>query len=98
MRSIILLLFFIPFLSIAQKKQITLEDIFKKGTFRGEFVPGFITKTDDSLFDPNDIVDENGKKIETRDYEISADKKKGDIFQWTRTHLPPLFQVKCVRV
>ncbi|HEY0355280.1 MAG TPA: DPP IV N-terminal domain-containing protein, partial [Flavisolibacter sp.] len=76
MRSIFLLLFFIPFVSIAQKKQITLEDIFKKGTFRGEFVPGFITKTDDSLFDPNDIVDENGKKLETRDYEVSADRKR----------------------
>ncbi len=76
MRSILLVFFFLPLLTIAQKKQITLEDIYKKGTFRGEFVPGFITPTDDSLFDPQNVVDESGKKIETRDYEASADKKR----------------------
>ncbi|MGZ5286600.1 MAG: DPP IV N-terminal domain-containing protein, partial [Flavisolibacter sp.] len=76
MRSLLLLLFFIPVLTFAQDKQITLDDIYKKGTFRGEFVPGFITQTDDGLFDPNAIVDENGKKLETRDYEVSADKKR----------------------
>ncbi|MGZ8544085.1 MAG: DPP IV N-terminal domain-containing protein, partial [Flavisolibacter sp.] len=76
MRSLLLLFFFIPVLTFAQDKQITLDDIYKKGTFRGEFVPGFITQTDDGLFDPNAIVDENGKKLETRDYEVSADKKR----------------------
>ncbi len=76
MRSLFLLLFFIPVLTFAQTKQITLDDLYKKGTFRGEFVPGFITQTDDNLFDPNAIVDETGKKLETRDYEVSADKKR----------------------
>jgi dipeptidyl-peptidase-4 len=76
MRHILFAFLFLPFISIAQKKQITLEDIYKKGTFRGEFVPGFITETDDSLFDPAAVVDEQGKKIETRDYEVSADKKR----------------------
>lgn len=76
MRSLFLLLLCVPLLTIAQKKQITLEDIYKKGTFRGEFVPGFITPTDDNLFDPANVTDEKGKKIETRDYEVSADKKR----------------------
>jgi dipeptidyl-peptidase-4 len=76
MRSILLVFFFLPLLTIAQKKQITLEDIYKKGTFRPEFVPGFITATDDSLFDPKNIVDATGNKIETRDFEVSSDKKR----------------------
>ncbi len=76
MRHILFAFLFLPFISIAQKKQITLEDIYKKGTFRGEFVPGFITETDDSLFDPAAVVDEGGKKIETRDFVVSADKKR----------------------
>ena len=76
MRSLLLLLFFIPLFSTAQDKKITLDDLYKKGTFRGEFVPGFITQTDDNLFDPNAIIDESGKKLDTRDYEVSADKKR----------------------
>ncbi len=39
MRKFFVLLFLLPLLSVAQKKQITLEDIYKKGTFRGEYVP-----------------------------------------------------------
>ncbi|MFL5740991.1 MAG: S9 family peptidase [Flavisolibacter sp.] len=76
MRSILLLLFFIPLLTIAQKKQITLEDIYKKGTFRNEFVSGFTAPEDDSLFDPQNVVDESGKKIDTREYQVSSDKKR----------------------
>ncbi len=76
MRSLLLLLFFIPLFSTAQDKKITLDDLYKKGTFRGEFIPGFITQTDDNLFDPNAIIDESGKKLDTRDYEVSADKKR----------------------
>ena len=76
MRSIFLLLFFIPIIVVAQDRKITLEDLYKKGTFRGEFVPGFISETDDSLFDPGDVVDEKGKKIDTKDYQVSADKKR----------------------
>src|SRR5881275_128879 len=76
MRSILLAFFFLPLLTIAQKKQITLEDIFKKSTFRGEFVPGFTTPNEDSLFDPQRVVDESGKRIETREYQVSSDKKR----------------------
>ncbi|HEU4633786.1 MAG TPA: DPP IV N-terminal domain-containing protein, partial [Flavisolibacter sp.] len=76
MRSLLLILFFLPFVTIAQKKKITLEDIYKKGTFRGEFVRGFEAEDNSSLFDANSITDATGKKIETRDYEVSADKKR----------------------
>src|SRR5215204_2522247 len=76
MRSLVVLFLLVPFLTIAQKKQLTLEDIYKKNTFRSEFVPGFITPTEDHLFDPQEVVDPSGKRIETRDFEVSADKKR----------------------
>ncbi len=76
MRSILLFLFFIPLLTIAQKQKITLEDIYKKPTFRGEYVPGFDKDDEEQLFDPNNVTDASGKKIDTRDYIASADKKR----------------------
>ena len=76
MKRILLLFLFVPLLTIAQKKQITLDDIYKKGTFRSEFVPGFASEDNSSLFDPKDIKDEAGKTIKAEDYEVSADKKR----------------------
>ncbi|MDB5208391.1 MAG: family peptidase [Flavisolibacter sp.] len=76
MRSILLLFFFLPLLTIAQNKQITLEDIYKKGTFRGEQVQGFASEDNSSLFNAKDVKDESGKEISTSDYEVSADKKR----------------------
>jgi dipeptidyl-peptidase-4 len=76
MRSLLLLLFFLPLLTVAQKKKITLDDIYKKATFRGEFVQGFAEEDNSALFDANNITDATGKKIETRDYKVSADKKR----------------------
>ncbi|HVG12066.1 MAG TPA: S9 family peptidase [Flavisolibacter sp.] len=75
MRKLALLFLFIPLLTIAQKKQITLEDIYKKGTFRGEFVGGFQPAAD-NLFDPKDIKDEGGKTLGSQDYQVSADRKR----------------------
>jgi dipeptidyl-peptidase-4 len=76
MRNIFFLLFFIPLLTLAQKKQITLEDIYKKGTFRSEYFNGFAGQSVDSLFDPMNVIDETGKRLETSDFELSADKKR----------------------
>jgi dipeptidyl-peptidase 4 len=76
MRSLLLLLFFLPLVTIAQKKKITLEDIYKKATFRGEPVPGFAQEDNSGLFDAAAIADASGKKIETKDYTVSADKKR----------------------
>jgi len=76
MRSVLLFIFFLPLLTIAQKKKITLEDIYKKNTFRSEYVAGFTTEEDEKLFDANSVTDASGKRIETKEYNLSADKKK----------------------
>ena len=76
MRIALLPLLILPLFTIAQKKKITLEDIYKKNTFASEFVPGFITPAEDYLFNPADVVDPKGKKIETGDYLVSPDKKQ----------------------
>jgi dipeptidyl-peptidase-4 len=75
MRRLAFLLLFLPLAALAQNKQITLDDIFKKGTFRLEQVRGFDPPAEDSLFDPAQVMDANGKKIDTRDYQLSSDKK-----------------------
>ena len=63
MRNILLLLLFVPLLTLAQKRQITLEDIYKKGTFRSEYFSGFAGDPTDSLFDPMNVLDESGKRL-----------------------------------
>src|SRR5687767_5086737 len=66
MRKILLVLFLLPGLvSLAQTKDITLEDIYKKGTFRGESIPATFAETKkDAELDPKEIKDENGKPFE----------------------------------
>ncbi len=76
MRNLVVILFFLPLLSIAQKKAITLEDIFKKGSFRNETFAGFEEASTDSLFDAKNIKDENGQQINTNDFQLSSDKKR----------------------
>lgn len=63
MRTLILLFVLIPFFSIAQKKAITLEDIYKNGTFRGEPVAADFGKTSTDPKLPEGLKDENGKLI-----------------------------------
>ncbi len=46
MRKILFLLLCIPFIVTAQTKQITLDDIYRKSTFRAENVPGFNSMKD----------------------------------------------------
>lgn len=75
MRGLFLLLFFVPLLTIAQSKKITLDDLYKKGTFRPEQVKGF-SDPEENLFDPKDVKDESGKLLDTRDFRVSADKKR----------------------
>jgi dipeptidyl-peptidase 4 len=70
------MLLFLPLLSLAQKKQITLEDIYKKGTFRSEAAGGFHSNETENLFNATDVRDENGKRLETNDYTLSSDKKR----------------------
>jgi dipeptidyl-peptidase 4 len=76
MRKLLFAFLFVPLISIAQKKQITLEDIYKSRTFQGEFVPGFSELPLDSIINVKDVKDENGRQLETRDYQLSDNKKR----------------------
>src|SRR5688572_19502542 len=80
MRKFFVLLFLVPVLAIAQKKQITLEDIYKKGTFRSEPVAGFAGESIDSFVKASDVKDENGKTLALNDYLLSQDKKRLLVF------------------
>lgn len=64
MRKLLLLLLLAPLFTYAQKKQITLEDIYKKGTFRGEPVrvtwgEGIVDPDSEIKYD--ELTDENDK-------------------------------------
>ena len=64
MRKFFLLFLFLPAFATAQKKQITLEDIYKKGTFRGESVKAdFGITSKDPVVKTEDLKDESGKLI-----------------------------------
>ena len=64
MRKFFLLFLFLPAFALAQKKQITLEDIYKKGTFRGESVKAdFGITSKDPVVKTGDLKDESGKLI-----------------------------------
>lgn len=76
MRKLFIALLLVPFVSMAQKKQITLEDIYKNKTFQGDVVPGFSEQPLDSTIHPLDVKDENGKQLSTKDFKLSDDKKK----------------------
>ncbi|MBM3415295.1 MAG: S9 family peptidase [Bacteroidetes bacterium] len=75
MRKLLLVLFLLPLAAIAQTKQITLEDIYKKGTFRGEPVRadfGQTSKDPEIKFD--ELKDENGKPFGQADDVIHSSK------------------------
>lgn len=64
MRNLFLVFFLLPLIAIAQKKQITLEDIYKKGTFRGEFVAADFGKRSTDPVLPAELKDEKGYVID----------------------------------
>lgn len=64
MRKLLFIIFLLPLYSIAQTREITLEDIYKKGTFRGEFVQAVFNNTKkDPEIKADDLKDANGKPI-----------------------------------
>ncbi len=75
MRRLFLILFLLPVLAIAQKKQLTLDDVFKKNIFRDEAVRAQNVGKLATLFDPQDVKDETGKLLNTDVYEVSADNR-----------------------
>ena len=76
MRRLYIVLILLPFVTAAQKKEITLEDIFKNRIFQETPVQAFSQQTVDSLVNPADVKDENGKQISIHDYKLSDDKKR----------------------
>lgn len=80
MRKLLIVLFLLPVFATAQEKQITLEDLYKKGTFRGEYVPGFEGETMDSILQLEQIKLNSGKEMPLGDYIPSSDKHKVLLF------------------
>src|SRR6476661_3450442 len=75
MRRMLWAVLLLPVLTYAQTKPITLEDIFKKNTFRSEQVRGFAAESSDALFNESDIKDESGQRLRFSDFTASTDKK-----------------------
>jgi dipeptidyl-peptidase 4 len=64
MKKLLFLFLLLPFVTTAQKKQITLEDVYKKGTFRSEFIKAdFGEPETDPEVKAADLKDETGKSI-----------------------------------
>ena len=53
MRKLFIALLIVPFVSIARKKQITLEDLYKSKMFEPDVVPGFFQQPLDSIIKPH---------------------------------------------
>lgn len=71
MRKLFLLLLLAPVWVMAQTKPITLEDIYKKGTFRGEFVPAvFDTTQKEPELKLDEVKDETGKSFGRADDQV----------------------------
>lgn len=64
-------------LSLAQNKQISLEDIWKNGTFRIKSVPGFNAMKDGKTY--SQIDDENGRPV-INQYDLATGKKISTLF------------------
>lgn len=73
MIRLVCLLLLAPLFTLAQKKQITLEDIYKKGTFRGESVrPEFASSVKAPELDLSKATDEKGKTLQIDDVTTSS--------------------------
>ena len=91
MQKLILLLLLVPVLSIAQKKQITLEDIYKTKTFHAEPIKAIF---EDSPPNPKiniaELRDENGKLIGKVDDTIYSTVHPRIVL--IRTHVEPIYR------
>jgi dipeptidyl-peptidase-4 len=78
-RIVLFCLFLAPTFLMAQTKSITLDDIYKKGTFRGEFVPTVFdtTKKESTPIKWDDVKDANGKPFGRPDAIINNEVKSG---------------------
>jgi len=78
MRALLLSLLCAPLLTLAQPRQITLEDLYKKGTFRGEFINArFDTSSKEPSFQWSRYKDQTGKSITRPDDVVASPGKPG---------------------
>jgi len=78
MRALLLTLFCAPFFVLAQTSQITLEDLYKKGTFRGEFVNArFDTTSKEPNWQWSRYKDQTGNSITRPDQVEACSSKPG---------------------
>ena len=76
MRNLLVILLLCSISASAQTKSITLEDIYKKGTFRGEFINArFDTTAKEVNWQWNRYKDQFGKKINRADQVITSAAK-----------------------
>ena len=90
MRKLIFLFLLVPIFSVAQKKQIALEDIYKKGTFRGEYVAADFNKSSTDPKLPDELKDENGKLIDKPDDIIYSSVHPRIVL--LRTNVEPIYR------
>ena len=75
MRTLFLVTLLWPLFTLAQKKQVTLEDIYQKSIFRSEPAPDFQSRNVQRLFNATDVRNDSGTTLDTHDYQLSNDKK-----------------------
>jgi dipeptidyl-peptidase-4 len=82
-RHLLLALLLIPLLTQARgNRQITLEDVWQKGTFAVKNVPGFNALRDGKRYTQ---LDENGGRQEINVYDLARGKKAGTLFTASAT-------------
>jgi dipeptidyl-peptidase 4 len=77
MKKLLILIVLFPFIINAQTKKITLEDIYKKGTFRAESIQGFNSMKDGQFYFEN-VADNIVKKSFETGETVETIIKKGD--------------------
>ena len=91
MRKLILLFLLVPVFSVAQKKLITLEDLYKLGTFTNDPAPATFDSSDISdKVKAEDVKNENGKSVGQLQTIVPA-KNNPDRFI-IRTEVEPIYR------
>ena len=91
MRKLLVLFFLAPVFVFAQTKEITLEDIYKKGTFRGEFISAVFDNTKKGLnkLKINDKLWFDGSNLSNILEKILKDENKREtLFGQIDTYIP----------
>jgi dipeptidyl-peptidase-4 len=75
MRSLLWIALLVPVFALAQRKKITLDDIYKNPTFANERVQGLGVEEETTLFNPTDVKDESGKQLKFEAYTTNNDQR-----------------------